>query len=57
MEYFMSHLVRIIVAGVVMGLVCALWAFLSEYNEKKRNREQEKWEAGEGCFTAENCKD
>lgn len=57
MEYFMSHLVYVVIAGIVLGLVCFLWAMLSERNEKKRNKEQEKWESGDGCFTAEKCKD
>ena len=57
MEYFMSHILYIVVAGLVIAGLASIWAFGAAHNAKNRDPEmQEKQEkACESCSLASMC--
>ncbi|TDP57320.1 FeoB-associated Cys-rich membrane protein [Aminicella lysinilytica] len=41
MEYFMSHIVDIIIIGVVLAAVCLAWAWMTAKNDASRKADGE----------------
>ena len=57
MEYFMTHIIYILIAALVIAGLASVWAFGSAYNAKHRAPEmQEKQDmACESCALASMC--
>ena len=57
MEYFLSHIIYIIFAAVVIAALAGIWAFGAAHNAKKRDPEMQKKQdhACESCALASMC--
>lgn len=57
MEYFLSHIVYILVAAGFIGVLAVIWAYASQHNANNRSPEmQEKQDhACESCSLASMC--
>lgn len=42
MSYFLSHILYIVIAGVLIGFLAAAWMVLTEKNNAERDPEEEK---------------
>ena len=50
MEYFMSHIVYILIAGLIIAAVAIAWGFLTaKADEEKRQEGEEAWDCSMGC--------
>jgi hypothetical protein len=50
MEYFLSHIVYILIAGVILALLAAIWAFVGIRNDQERDINDERCD-----FTCGSC--
>lgn len=50
MEYFVSHILYIVVAAFVIAAVCCAWAWMTAKNDKEREKNGEEiFQCGSGC--------
>ena len=49
MEYFLSHIVYVLVAGLVIAGICAVWAFAAAKWHAEETPEEEKFQCSMGC--------
>ena len=62
MEYFLDHIIYIIIAGLVIGAICCVWAFAAARWEEQKKAEGESngdgWSCSmgcSGCVLSGNC--
>lgn len=53
MEYFLSHIIYILIAGLVIGAICCVWAFASirwqEMKQAEGVSDSDGFSCGMGC--------
>jgi hypothetical protein len=50
MEYFLSHIVYIIIAALILAAVCVAWGFMmAKDNENKEQDSSDGWDCSMGC--------
>lgn len=57
MEYFMSHILYIILAGVILGVVCVGWVYFAEKTDEAKKADgnlDADWTCNMGCHGCAN---